>query len=91
MAEPFQGHRVELAGEDERSRLPLARLAQRRLAVEERNHFLRAVRDRGHDAGGGEEDVEDDDDLARQALAVQLLLLEEDVDLHPRGLCRNMP
>jgi hypothetical protein len=41
------------------------------------------VGQRRRDAGGGEEHVEDHDHLARQALAVELLLLHEDVELHP--------
>jgi hypothetical protein len=58
------------------------RLGLRRRAVERWDHLGGAVRQRGDDAGGGEEDVEHDHRLAGQALGVELLLFQQDVDLH---------
>ncbi len=46
-----------------------------------REDLRRAVREHGHDARRGEQDVEHDDRLAGQPLAVELLLLQQDVDL----------
>ena len=42
---------------------------------------MRAVAERGNQRGRGEQHVQHDDGLARQALAIELFLLQQDVDL----------
>jgi hypothetical protein len=50
-------------------------------AIERGDDFAGAMGERRDDGGGGEEDVEHDHHLAFQALGVEFLLLQQDVDL----------
>ena len=73
-------------GEDVRALRTAARLGERGASVERRDDLRGAVRERGGDARGGEEDVDDDHHLPLQPLVVQLLLRQQDVELrHQRS------
>ncbi len=88
MGEAGQRLGAVLPGQDEGAGRSRRRHGAGRVAVERRDHLGGPVGQGRGDAAGGEEHVEDDHHLAGQSLPVELLLLREDVQLHPRSWMR---
>ena len=80
MHEAGQGVGVEFSRQHIRALGKLLCSLQRGAAVERRDDFTGAMRQRGDDGGGGEQDVEHHHHLAFEALGVEFFLFQQDMN-----------